>query len=107
MGDDDAVVGAAAQVLRQDAGDVFVGEAVAVALDAGLPSCGAAGRSVRASAGCVSVESGVETGHLRHAGQERGEGADAGDVVGAGSGASGMKPASVSTSAGASTTGAA
>jgi len=80
QGDDDAA-GGAVRMLRQGAGDEFVGQPVeAVALDA-FGGEGARQGEALGDFRLAAVEGGIETGDLRHVGQQGLQGADAGDVV--------------------------
>ena len=80
VGDDDAPFGLAG-VLRQDARDVFVGEAVeAVALDAFRRQRARKGKGL-GDGRVAAVEGGVEAGDLADVGQQPGDDADAVEVV--------------------------
>ena len=81
MGDHDAAAGDLRRDLGQHARDVLVGQAVeAVAADAVVVEPARQGEPV-GELGMAAVEGGIEAGDLRQLGLDRGDRADAGEIV--------------------------
>ena len=81
MGDHHAALADVRRDLGQHARDVLVGQAVeAVAADALVVEPARQGEPV-GELGMAAVESGIEAGHLRQVGLDRGDRADAGEIV--------------------------